>query len=246
MTDKLFIKASEKAIDAMLRECISSDEIPGRLVEYMFSNVIDELFSAKEGGTCATAEGTAAELIRLGVPKKSMVIGYQHTLVPLRNATYTLHRLQHPQGTVAIHWKEYQYTIRPMLSAKELARAILDLDAMLPKLEEVGEEMVRRVAVQKKAEEIVRITVLNQLEAVMPALGIRCGFDIRHGKVHIDLHKTFSGSVDIPLTELPDFLADTERILALLQPPKEGEVVDTHITFPNPFPHGFGWRRHFP
>ena len=244
--NRLLINASEKALKAVQQECTSADDLPGRLVEHLFSNVVDELFAAKERGKCATAEGTAAELIRRGVPRKSMVIGYQHTLVPLHNATFTLHRLQYPQGTVAIHWKRYQHIVQPMLSAKELARAILDLDALLPELEEMGEELVRKAAVHKKAEEIVRITVLNQLEAVIPALGIRCGFELRHGKVHIDLQKNFSGSIDIPLTELPDFLADTERILALLQPPREGEVVDTHITFPNPFPHGFGSRRHFP
>ena len=243
---KIFREAAEKAMRTMLHACTSEEDIPGKLAEYLYSNVIDEMFAAKVGGKCATAEVAAAELIRMGVPKESLVVGHQHTLVPLRNATYTLHRLQHPQGTVTIHWKEYQHTVRPMLSAKELAQAILDLDALLPQLEEKGKELVERVAVNKKALAIVRITVMNQLEAVMPALGVRCGFDIQEDKVHIDLSKTFSGSVDIPLADLRDFLADPDRILAVLQPPQKGVVMDTRLTFPDPFTPSLGWWKQFP
>lgn len=230
-----FHAAVKKAGRAMLEESVDTTETPEQLLGGLFGKVVDELFPPKKGARYPAAEETASELIRLGVPKRSMDVGFMRTTVPLLNVVAVLHRIKYPKGTVQIIWKDYQRTVRPGLSAKDLARALLDLDALMPELEARGKRLIERIAIERKALQIVQITVRNQLEAVLPAMGIRCGYDIRDTKVHIDLSKTFTGSLDIPLTELGDFLADPERIMAALQAPAEGEVVDTHMTFPSPY-----------
>ena len=220
----------------MLEDSIDSSEPPERLLGILFERVLEELFPPKKGARFPAAEETATELLRLGVPKGSLDVSFMKTTVPLLNVVAVLHRIKYPKGTVQIIWKDYQRTVRPGLPAKELARALLDLDALMTELEARGKVIIERIAIERKALQIVQITVKHQLEAVLPAMGIRCGYDIQDTKVHIDMTKTFSGSLDIPLTELADFLADPERILAALQPPTEGDVVDTHITFASPFP----------
>lgn len=241
-----FYKAIKKAGRAMLEVSVDTSETRERLLGILFEKVLDELFPGKKGVRHPAAEETTSELIRLGVPKGSLDVGFMKTTVPLLNVAVILHRMMYPQGTVQIIWKDYRHTVRPGLPAKELARALLDLDALMPEFEARGKIVIDRIAIERKALQIVQITVKHQLEAVLPAMGIRCGYDIQDTKVHIDMTKTFSGSLDIPLTELADFLADPERILSALQPPAEGDVVDTHMTFPTSYPRTFGSIIQFP
>ena len=231
-TKELFLKAVSKYSKNLMQDCIFSPQSPERLLEHLFADVVGDVLTApKKGGTVPKAEETAIELVRQGVPRESMHVGFQQVTVPLRNSTCVLHRLKFPAGTVEVDWKEYRRVVTSTRPAQELARTILELDELLPVLEVKWKELLERILVEMKAIQIQRITVKNQLEAVLPALGIQCGFDVKDDKVELHLTRTFTGAVNIPLAELSAFLADPDRILATLQPYKDGRVEDVEDTF---------------
>ena len=90
------------------------------------------------------------------------------------------------------------------------------------------------MSLSRKAEEILEVSVGAQLEAVMPAIGLGCTFRVRGDKVHMDLTRTFQGSVDLPISELQAFLADPERILGTLHPDGNSYVDDTGHAYLDP------------
>jgi hypothetical protein len=237
-TKELFLKAVKKYSRILMQDCLVSPKSPERLLEHLFADVVGEVLTApKKGGTVPKAEETAIELGRQGVPRESMHIGFQQVTVPLRNSTCILHRIKFPAGTVEVDWKKYRRVVTSSRPAKELASIILELDELLPMLEIKWKELLDRILVEMKALQIQRITVKSQLEAVLPALGIQCGFDVKDDKVELHLTRTFTGAVNIPLAELSSFLADPDRILATLQPYKDGRVEDVDNTFMPHFGH---------
>ena len=85
-----------------------------------------------------------------------------------------------------------------------------------------------------KAEEILQVSVGAQLEAVLPAMGLGCTFSVKGDKVHMDLTRTFQGSVDLPISELQAFLSDPQRILGTLRPDGNGYVDDSGHAYLDP------------
>ena len=231
-TKERFQQAVRKYSRLLLREYVDTPGSVNQLREKLFSSVVGDLLIApKKVGKApdrkvSKAEKTALELIRLGVPKKSLRFGFMEISVPLQNAVCILHRLRFPPGTIEISWKGYRRFVTTSLPAKDLARIILDLDELLPELEVKTQELVERVAVELKALQIQRITVKHQLEEILPALGIQCGFNVIGDKVHLHLTRTFLGEMEIPLSELQAFLSDPDRIFASLQPPCNARVED--------------------
>ena len=108
------------------------------------------------------------------------------------------------------------------------------MDEELPALGTRAKEFLDRLAVEMKAEEIQRITVKAQLDAILPAMGINCRFDVTDDKVRLNMTRTFQGSVDLPIAELQAFLADPERILGTLHPDGNGYVDDTGHAYLDP------------
>lgn len=188
---------------------------PEDLVNSMYNGVINVLLtSPRKDKTAPRAEEVAVELIRSGVPKDSIRARFLYIEVQLENGTYFLYRTGRPKGTVQVDWNGNRCVVQTTLSPKELAETLQGLDGLLPQLEACGEELLVRMRAELKAEEIQRTAVKKQLEAVLPALGIACAFDVKDDNVHLQLSRVFQGKVDLPLTELADFLSDPDRILA--------------------------------
>ena len=188
----------------------------------------------KKNGMPGPAEETVAELIRHGVPKSAVTFCISYLAVTLAHATCYFYRTEPARGSVEVDWNGVKSTVRPALRPKDLAEAILRMDAELPALETRVKEFLDRMAAELKAEEIMAIAVGAQLEAVIPALGIGCYFEVKGDKVHMDLTRTFQGSVDLPLAELQAFLADPARILGTLHPDGNGYVDDTGHAYLDP------------
>lgn len=206
---------------------------PEEMTQEMFSDFVSEhLNLRKKNRMPGPAEETVAELIRKGVPKSSVTFCFSYLAVSLAHATYYLYRTEPARGSVQVNWNGHRFTVKPISSAKELAEAILRIDKKFPALETRVKESLDRMAAELKAEEILAVAVGAQLEAVIPSMGLDCTFQVKDGKVHLDLTRTFQGSVDLPLSELQAFLADSERILGTLQPDKEGHVDDSGHYFP--------------
>ena len=188
---------------------------PEDLVNSMYNGVINVLLtSPRKDKTAPRAEEVAVELIRSGVPKDSIRARFLYIEVQLENGTYFLYRTGRPKGTVQVDWNGNRCVVQTTLSPKELAETLQGLDGLLPQLEACGEELLVRMRAELKAEEIQRTAVKKQLEAVLPALGIACAFDVKDDNIHLQLSRVFQGKVDLPLTELADFLSDPDRILA--------------------------------
>ena len=243
-TKDKFQQAVKKYSRLLLREYVDTPDSVNQLRERLFSGVVGDMLTApKKVGKgrnrkAPKAEETALELIRLGMPKKSLRFGFMETSVPLRNAVCILHRLRFPPGTVEISRKGYpgcRCVVTSCLPAKDLAQVILELDELLPELEVKTQELLERIAVELKALKIQRITVKHQLEDVLPDLGIHCGFEVIGDKIHLQLKRTFLGEMRIPLSELQAFLSDPDRILASLKPSCSGRVDDNRDPFEGQF-----------
>ena len=208
---------------------------PEEMTQEMFSDFVSEhLNLRKKNRMPGPAEETVAELIRHGVPKSSVTFCFSYLSVALAHATYYLYRIEPAQGSVQVNWNGRRFTVKPISSAKDLAEAILRIDEKFPELEAKVKEFLDRLAVEMKAEEILQVTVGAQLEAVLPAMGLGCTFRVRGDKVHMDLTRTFQGSVDLPISELQAFLVDPERILGTLHPDGNGYVDDTGHAYLDP------------
>lgn len=200
---------------------MTPDEVTQRLFTDFVSVNLDRW---KKKGTQAQAEETVVELFRKGVPKSSVTFCFSYLAVSLAHATYYIYRTEPARGSVQVNWNGHRFTLKPAVPSKELAEAILRTDAKFPELEARVQEFLDRMAVELKAEEIMRITVGAQLEAVMPALGLGCTFDVKDDKVQLDLTRQLHGRVVLPVSELQAFLADPNRILGLLEPGQDGYV----------------------
>lgn len=209
---------------------------PEEATRQLFEDFVGEHLNVrkKKVGMPGPAEETVAELIRHGVPKSAVSFCISYLAVTLAHATCYFYRTEPARGSVEVDWNGHLCTVRPVLRPKDLAEAILQLDAELPALESRVKEFLDRMAAELKAEEILAISVGAQLEAVIPALGIRCYFEVKGDKVHMDLTRTFQGSVGIPLAELQAFLADPARILGALHPDGNGYVDDTGHAYLDP------------
>ena len=230
--------AIKKAYRQLLRCCIYSQDEPEQVVEHLFADVIGIVFEARrKNGVKPKVEETVAEMIRLGVPKSVVRARYKYVEVSLQNAKYTFFRDGYYPDSIQVDWGGCQCIEKATLPPKNLARTIIDLDALLPYLRFKGEELIVRIGSEKKAFQIQRATVKPQLEAVFPAMGIGCIFGIQDGIVEIELTRSYSGIIKLPISELPAFLSDPERILSTLKPCQEGYVEDaTQYSPKNHFP----------
>ena len=198
---------------------------PEEVTQQLFADFVSKhLNLRKKNGMLVRAEETVAELIRQGVSKSSVTFCFSYIAVALAHATYYIYRTEPARGSVQVNWNGHRFTVKPSIPSKELAEAILRIDAKFPELDAYVKKCLDRMAVELKAEEILRISVRAQLEGVMPDMGLGCTFDVKGDKVHLDLTRNFHGSVDLPISELQAFLNDPERILGTLQPDKKGSV----------------------
>lgn len=220
-----FQTAVKKAFKSLLRECSQTNVTAEQVNARLFSSVVEDvLLSFKKGGTLPKAEATAAELVRLGVSKKAMDTCFLRISVLLANATFILHKCQYPPGTVEVLWAKRRCVLRSGLPSKDLARAIIDLDALLPELLPKEKELQDLLGVERKAMQVQRVTVKSQLEAVIPETGLECRYEVKDGLVHLYLTRRLEGRVSVPVSQLPGFLADPRRLDAALTPANDACV----------------------
>ena len=233
-TKERFQIAVKNAREALEKQAAYQSVPPYPVFARLFSSVVEDMLVAlKKGRTVPKADETGAELIRLGVPKKAMDTSFMRISVPLQNATFILLKCKYPPGTVEVFWKKHHCVLRSGLPAKDLARTILELDPLLPELEPVHKELVDRFAVELKARQVMRIAVKNQLEAVIPAMGIDCQYEVLDGVVRMHMARHFEGQVDVPLAELSAFLADPARVDVVLKP--TNDACADEVLRSNPF-----------
>lgn len=197
-----------------------------RTIDVLFSSVLKKLFfEPGKDGPFPKAEETALVLIRQGVPKENVTAGYNHVSIRLPNATYRIYRDTggRPAGTLRVSRNGCHSIVRCGLESEDLAQFLMEIDPILPAIEERGlvlyqelEKEQLRAEAERKAKEIERISVESQLEAVLPAMDIACQYRIADGVVHLDLTRLFQAGLDIPVQDLPAFLADPAGILAAL------------------------------
>ena len=218
------IKFSKK----LTQDCTCSMDKPEKIAGRLLSMVFNSLVTHPRKGSPATPkpEETTAELIRLGVPKERICASFQHIEITLKNARFFLYRVDCPPGSIQVDCDRGRCLVQSTLPSKDLARTILDFDELLPQLDDKQKELLERILAELKAMEIQRTAVRSQLEAVLPAMGISCSFDVLDGKVQLQLDQSFRGSVDLPMADLAAFLADPERILSILRPAEQGFVQD--------------------
>lgn len=233
-----FRNAVSKFSKKLVIDCTSCldkpEEIAGRLFSMVFNNLVTH--PRKGDQAIPKPEETTAELIRLGVPKEQIRASFQHIEITLKNARFFLYRVDCPPGSIQVDCDRGRCRVQSTLPSRDLARTILDFDELLPQLDDKRKELLERILAEFKALEIQRTAVRSQLEAVLPAMGISCSFDVVDGKVQLQLDQSFQGSVDLSLTDLAAFLADPERILSTLHPAELGYVEDAgkHYYFRGP------------
>jgi hypothetical protein len=237
--NNLFNLVLRKSYKKVLNELIDADVTQETMVSRLFCAFVANLLSPPQiGGTAPKAEETASAFIRLGVPKESMTISFMHVTVPLQNAVFRLHRRMCPARTVDVRWNGLSCSVPSFLSPKTLAQTLIDLDAFLPELVNKGKELINRIGVERMALHLQSITVKKQLEAVAPAMDLECRYEIVDGVVHLHLSRHYEGQKDIPLEDLPAFLANPDNIETLLSAPRAGCVED--IKYYDPFGY---WRQ---
>ena len=225
-------------------DIMTLEDITGALFRSVMKSIVDK---PANGNSRPNPEATVAELIRRGVPVDQIEARFNHVNAHLPNASYRLYRSPsgYAQGTVRISRNNSDATVATKYSSEELAEFILLLDPLLPEIDKAGEELyselkkelVRQQA-DKRALEIEKKAVLSQLSSVLPALGIACSFKIDNGNVHLDLTRTFQGSVDVPLAELSTLLSDPAKLESVLSIAPDPEVSEERQMPPRRFPPG--------
>lgn len=197
--------------------------IPNEMKARFYRQVLQTLMEGLDRETTPPRpEDVALTLLRQGVPAKEIQASHKHLDVYLPNSVYRIFRMN-DFGSFRMMRPASCGTVRTALGAQTMADFLLAFEALVPMLEKqieavLGEMLtaVREKKAELKAREIERKTVQIQLDEVLPDLGVNCHYEVNDGVVHLDLTRTLTASLDIPLTELQDLLRDPERILSAL------------------------------
>ena len=234
---------AERIIGDHSREVLpSKEEIDpwSEILQRFLSDVACELSKGDGEKHAPRAEETVAAILRKGVAASAVRVSFKHITLTLANGVYRIYREMSgfPEGSVRILKPGCTWTVMLALTSDALAEFILYLDEGLPEIEPIADHISeaieaerRRREAEKKADEIGMTAVAKLLE-VLPALSVGCEYGLRDGKVHLELTKTLTASLDIPLEELPAFISDPEKICAFLSPAETPP--------PHPVYHTFG------
>lgn len=196
------------------------------LLQGILSACAEELGKTASAPRVPRAEETAVALLRKGVPRPAVRASFKHVTVTLANGQYRIYRetSSFPAGSVRILAPGYTRVGMLPLTSDALAELLLAIDAAVPDIKEVAERLLeaidderRRREIDRKAGEIGMTTAARLLEG-LPALGVGCEYEVNGGTVHLDLTRTLTASLDIPLEELPAFVSDPGKILSALSP----------------------------
>ena len=238
------------------RHELTVPQYPGEnpLEKYPLEMVKDALFTGvlrlvldKPDKMCPSVdpEETAAELIHRGVPKESISAGYTHVTATLPHADFRMLRTINGNlaGSVRISKPGSSSLVHTQYDSTELAEFILLLDPLLPTIDKAAETLYRKMEeelrckqAREKAQEIARKTIETLLEKALPGLGLSCKFTISENtdRVRLELTRREKAEIDIPLSELDDFLADPQKVEATLTVDNATPVDEKRPFIPRP------------
>ena len=218
----------------------------GKTRDHLFMAVVRNMAGDPEAQDVQSQpEETMASLIRQGVPKDNISATFKYLDADLPNASYRLYRKNggHPAGAIRITRNGCFVYIRSTLVPDELARFLLLLDARLPEIDEAAyvlfDELQQMFLMRQKenmALVIARKSVEAQLADVLPGMGITGKFEISDGRVRLNLTRTYTAEVELPLEALPEFLSEPGRVEASLKVKPVSPEPERGPVFPQSFP----------
>ena len=217
----------------------------GTVRDRLFMSVVKDMAGEfKSEDTRMNPEETATRLIHHGIPKGNISAKFNYLTASLPNADYRLYRETsgNSADTIRITRNGYSVYITSRLSSEETARFVLLLDEHLPRIDEAagalfGEllQKYRNKQTEMKALEIARKAVEAQIADVLPGMGIKAKYKIADGKVKLNLTRTLTGEVEVPLEALRDFLSDPGRVESALKVEPVSPEPEKDPDFPHPF-----------
>ena len=196
------------------------------ILQKILSDIACELRKGDGEKPVPRAEDTVAAILHKGVAASAVRVSFKHITLTLANGVYRIYREMSgfPAGSLRILKPGCTWTVMLALTSDALAEFILYLDGGIPEIRPIADHVSEAVAAErrrreaeKKADEIGMTAVRRLLEG-LPVLKVGCEYDIRDGNVCLELTRTLTASLVIPLEEFPDFISDPERILSILSP----------------------------
>ena len=186
-----------------------------------------EALSDRAGGreTTASPEETALILVRNGLPRESVRALHKSVTISLQNGRYRIYRKPsgNKPGSFCVLDPGPSRPICSGFSSEELAGFLLSLDQAIPSLRHIYDKLsgnvealrLQRVA-HEKAETILKKTIDTLVQTYLLPIGIDCTYTVKDGTIDLSLSKTLSARYQIPITQLSEFLADADEVLATL------------------------------
>ena len=227
-----------------LPEEFSVELIKEKLFQSVVKDLAEEFEVPESKDIRMNPEETTTRLIHHGIPKGNISAKFNHLTASLPNADYRLYRETsgNSADTIRITRNGYSVYITSRLSSEETARFVLLLDEHLPRIDEAagalfGEllQKYRNKQTEMKALEIARKAVEAQIADVLPGMGIKAKYKIADGKVKLNLTRTLTGEVEVPLEALRDFLSDPGRVESALKVEPVSPESEKDPDFPRPF-----------
>ena len=227
-----------------LPEEFSIELIKEKLFQSVVKDLAEEFEVPESKDIRMNPEETTTRLIHHGIPKGNFSAKFNYLTASLPNADYRLYRETsgNSADTIRITRNGYSVYITSRLSSEETARFVLLLDEHLPRIDEAagalfGELLLKYRNKQKEmmALEIARKAVEAQIADVLPGMGIKAKYKIADGKVKLNLTRTLTGEVEVPLEALRDFLSDPGRVESALKVEPVSPEPEKDPDFPHPF-----------
>ena len=227
-----------------LPEEFSVELIKEKLFQSVVKDLAEEFEVPESKDIRMNPEETTTRLIHHGIPKGNISAKFNYLTASLPNADYRLYRETsgNSADTIRITRNGYSVYITSRLSSEETARFVLLLDEHLPRIDEAagalfGEllQKYRNKQTEMKALEIARKAVEAQIADVLPGMGIKAKYKIADGKVKLNLTRTLTGEVEVPLEALRDFLSDPGRVESALKVEPVSPESEKDPDFPRPF-----------
>ena len=254
-TISCFISRESNSILRLFRHMLKDLTDPGEALpdefsveiikEHLFKSVVKDMVDKPESEEVQmNPESVMVELIRQGIPKEHIFASFKHLTATLTNASYRFYRRTdgYPSGTIRIKRYGSYVIIRSTLPPKEIARLIILLDHHLPEIDDAAgklfeklQQLFRKKQTENMALEISRRVIETQIADVLPGLGITAKYDISDGKIRLNLTRTYSAEVELPLEELQDFLSNPKLVESALKLEPVSPTPEKNTVFPHRF-----------
>lgn len=223
---------------SVVRITVTPDLVRRHLLTSVWASCLDAIqkqVGERADGTM-TVEQALAELIRRGVPRKSIQVRKSSFRLKLDNLEYRIYK-RNVTETVACPWPADLWSV-VRIDGIRFADFLQFFDAHVPEIVaevpailNIIHERELEGRKQEMAREIRKTTVRALLEQYVKPLGLSAGFRIAEdGMVTLELTRRESACLEIPLKALPEALRDTDSILAELTA-KPADIFDEDDAF---------------